>query len=63
VQARPVAIGQSLGNNWLVTSGLQGGENVIVEGLQVVQPGMTVQATAWRADGVQQTAQAAQAAH
>jgi membrane fusion protein (multidrug efflux system) len=58
VQPRPVAIGQSLGNNWLITSGLQGGENVIVEGLQAVQPGMAVQATAWQADGVQKTAQA-----
>jgi membrane fusion protein (multidrug efflux system) len=58
VQPRPVAIGQSLGSNWLITSGLQGGDNVIVQGLQVVQPGMTVQATAWQADGVQKTAQA-----
>lgn len=57
-QPRPVAIGQSLGNNWLITSGLQGGENVIVEGLQTVQPGMTVQATAWQTDAVQKTAQA-----
>lgn len=58
VQPRPVTIGQSLGNNWLVTSGLQGGESVIVEGLQSVRPGMAVQATAWQADAVQKTAQA-----
>ncbi|MFO6419157.1 efflux RND transporter periplasmic adaptor subunit [Hylemonella sp. W303a] len=58
VLPKPIAIGQSLGDNWLVTSGLQGGDNVIVEGLQVARPGATVQATAWQDSSVQKTAQA-----
>jgi membrane fusion protein (multidrug efflux system) len=58
VQTRPVTTGQSLGSNWLITAGLKSGDKVIVEGLQAVQPGMTVQATPWQAEAAQKTAQA-----
>ena len=44
VEARPVQVAQSLGENWVVISGLQAGERVIVEGLQRVRPGAPVQA-------------------
>jgi membrane fusion protein (multidrug efflux system) len=44
VEARPVQVAQSLGENWVVTSGLQAGERVIIEGLQRVRPGAPVQA-------------------
>ncbi|MGA0601299.1 efflux RND transporter periplasmic adaptor subunit [Caulobacter sp. KR2-114] len=34
-----VGVGQTVGDNWLVTAGLNPGERVIVEGLQKVHPG------------------------
>jgi membrane fusion protein (multidrug efflux system) len=44
VVARPVQVAQSLGENWVVTSGVMAGERIIVEGLQKVRPGVVVQA-------------------
>ena len=44
VEARPVEAVQSREGKWVVTHGLQAGERVIVEGLQRVRPGGTVQA-------------------
>ena len=44
VQARPVQVVQSLDSQWVVTDGLQPGERIIVEGLQKVRPGASVQA-------------------
>jgi membrane fusion protein (multidrug efflux system) len=44
VVARPVQVAQSLGENWVVTSGVKAGERIIVEGLQKVRPGVAVQA-------------------
>jgi membrane fusion protein (multidrug efflux system) len=44
VVARPVQVAQSLGENWVVTSGVKAGERIIVEGLQKVRPGAAVQA-------------------
>jgi membrane fusion protein (multidrug efflux system) len=41
-ELRPIAVGQAIGSSWLVTGGLKAGERVIVEGLQRIQPGMTV---------------------
>ena len=42
VSGRVVKIGRAVGNQWIITDGLQAGEQVIVEGLQKVQPGMVV---------------------
>lgn len=42
VELRPVTLGKSYGQHWLVTEGLQSGERVIVAGLQKVRPGATV---------------------
>ena len=42
VAPRVIKIGQAVGTKWVVTDGLKAGEQVIVEGLQKVQPGMTV---------------------
>ncbi|MCB1888403.1 MAG: efflux RND transporter periplasmic adaptor subunit [Rhodocyclaceae bacterium] len=42
VQARTVTLAGSREGNWIVTAGLQGGEQVIVEGLQKVRAGATV---------------------
>jgi len=42
VQQRVVTTGQTVGNSWLITSGLQPGDHVIVEGLVGVMPGAKV---------------------
>ena len=42
VSGRIVNIGRAVGNEWIITDGLKAGEQVIVEGLQKVQPGMVV---------------------
>jgi len=39
VEARVVQTAQTVGDQWLVDSGLEAGDRVIVEGLQKVQPG------------------------
>ncbi|ADG11993.1 MexE family multidrug efflux RND transporter periplasmic adaptor subunit [Caulobacter segnis] len=43
-EPRPVTLGQTIGDKWLVTSGLQPGDKVIVEGLQKVRPGAPIKA-------------------
>lgn len=45
VEVRPVVVSQAIGDRWLVESGLQAGDKLIVEGLQKVRPGMPVNAT------------------
>lgn len=42
VAVRPVQLAQSSGDQWVLTGGLEGGERVIVEGLQRVRPGVPV---------------------
>jgi membrane fusion protein (multidrug efflux system) len=42
VEIRPVKIGQRSGNLWIIDHGLKQGERVVVEGLQKVKAGMTV---------------------
>lgn len=42
VAARPVEAVQSIGDKWVLSSGLKAGERVIVEGLQRVRPGAQV---------------------
>lgn len=42
VAPRPVVPGQALGDRWLITSGLQGGERVVTAGLQKIRPGVEV---------------------
>ena len=48
VTSRPVKTGSSNNNNWVIESGLKAGERVIVEGLQKVQPGATVNPVQWK---------------
>jgi len=43
-EARPITVRQTVGDKWLVTSGLKPGDQVIVEGLQKVRPGAPVKA-------------------
>lgn len=42
VEARSVTTDRTIGNQWLVTEGLEEGDKVIVEGLQMIQPGAQV---------------------
>jgi membrane fusion protein (multidrug efflux system) len=43
VEARTVKVSRTIGDQWLVDSGLNSGDRVIVEGVQKVKPGMPVQ--------------------
>lgn len=43
VEARPVQAVQSIGDKWVVTSGLADGDRIILEGLQKARPGSPVQ--------------------
>ncbi|MCU4676631.1 efflux RND transporter periplasmic adaptor subunit [Catenovulum sp. 2E275] len=45
VEVKPVTISRSIGNNWLVTSGLNAGDKVILNGLQKIGPGAPVNPT------------------
>jgi membrane fusion protein (multidrug efflux system) len=42
IEVRSVKADTALGDKWIVTSGLKTGERVVVEGLQKIKPGMTV---------------------
>ena len=42
VQQRMLTIDRTIGNKWLVSSGLAPGDRVIVEGIQKVKPGASV---------------------
>lgn len=48
VVSRPIKTGSSHDNSWIVESGLQAGDRVIVEGLQKVQPGAVVKPVSWQ---------------
>lgn len=43
-EVRPVQVSRTVGDKWLVESGLAAGDKVIVEGLQKIRPGMPVHA-------------------
>ncbi len=42
VEVRPLVLGRSVGNKWLVTSGLAAGDQLILKGRQFIRPGMPV---------------------
>lgn len=42
VDIRPVQVGERVGSEWIIESGIRPGEQVVVEGTQKVRPGMTV---------------------
>lgn len=41
-QARPVAVGEWAGNDWIITGGLKAGERVIIDGVMRIGPGAPV---------------------
>jgi membrane fusion protein (multidrug efflux system) len=42
VERRDLVLGEWVGSDWVVEKGLQAGERVVVDGLQRIQPGVTV---------------------
>ncbi|MBT2116192.1 efflux RND transporter periplasmic adaptor subunit [Dyella sp. LX-66] len=62
-ELREVQVGRTVGDQWLVESGLAAGDKVIVEGLQMIQPGMPVHASEAGAAAVAAGGHAAAAAH
>lgn len=42
VNPRPVQVGQRIGSNWIVTSGLKPGEKVALIGNAIIKPGMVI---------------------
>ena len=45
VEAKQVTVGTRIGDLWMITGGLEGNESIIVDGLQKVASGMTVNPT------------------
>jgi membrane fusion protein (multidrug efflux system) len=45
VEQRAVQVSRTVGNKWLVDTGLLAGDQVIIEGLQKIRPGMPVEVT------------------
>ena len=62
VEMRPVTVSQTIGDKWLVESGLKAGDRVIVEGLQKIKPGIPVNAAERAATGPTNAAAADSAA-
>ncbi len=62
VEQRALATDRALGDQWLVTSGLAKGDQVIVEGIQKVQPGADVKVVPFEAKS-DATARPADTAH
>lgn len=44
IEVRPVQVGARIGSDWIIDQGLKPGEQVVVEGVQKVRPGMVVTA-------------------
>ncbi|MDE2081951.1 MAG: efflux RND transporter periplasmic adaptor subunit [Burkholderiales bacterium] len=49
VSTRTVRVGSAQGGQWVVLSGLQAGERVVVDGFQKLRPNAPVKAVAWQA--------------
>lgn len=48
VEKRPIELGQAIGNQWLVTAGLNPGDRVMVDGFQRARPGQVVRPVTFR---------------
>ena len=62
VEPRPVVTGGTQGSNWIITSGLNDGDKVIVEGIAKVKPGAPAKPVLAKADAAQPNVAAAQPA-
>jgi membrane fusion protein (multidrug efflux system) len=54
-QARPVTLGRSLGQDWVVEAGLDGSERIVVDGVQKVQAGGKVAPEPWKSASTEPT--------
>jgi len=63
VERRTVVTERAVGNQWLITSGLKAGDQLIVEGLGKVHAGDAVRVVALAADGAPSDVRAAEAAN
>jgi membrane fusion protein (multidrug efflux system) len=45
-EIRPVVVGDWIGEDWIITQGLEAGDRVIIEGFQKLAPGAPVKVTA-----------------
>jgi membrane fusion protein (multidrug efflux system) len=59
VAPRPVKTDGAYGNNWIISNGLNEGDQVIVEGLQKAKPGATVKPQPWQRPDAAATASTA----
>jgi membrane fusion protein (multidrug efflux system) len=48
IERRDLVVGEWFGDDWVIEKGLIGGDTVVVDGLQRVQPGMTVRPAAYQ---------------
>jgi len=48
IERRDLVVGAWFGDDWVIEKGLIGGDIVVVDGLQRVQPGMTVRPAAYQ---------------
>jgi membrane fusion protein (multidrug efflux system) len=53
-ELRPVLVGDWIGNDWIITQGLEAGDRVIVEGFQRLAPGAPVKVTAPQSSSAEQ---------
>jgi membrane fusion protein (multidrug efflux system) len=58
VELRTLITTRAIGDKWLISSGVAAGDRVIVEGVQKVQPGATVNPTEWTPSSASTTASA-----
>lgn len=52
VQVRPLSLERAVGDKWLVSSGLNVGDEVIVEGIQRIKPGVPVKVSSWESEKI-----------
>lgn len=56
VEVRAVGIHRAIGNNWWISKGLEAGDKLILDGIQRIRPGATVQTVAIEGAGKQAAA-------
>lgn len=54
IAQRVLTTDRAIGNNWLVTTGLQAGDRIVMEGGQMAKPGAQVKTVPWRAPAEKQ---------
>ena len=42
VEVKQVSVGERIGDLWLITEGLEGNESIVIDGIQKVSSGMSV---------------------